>query len=102
VFHRVTKGSLIASVFFILHYKGYISVEGELLYLLVVSIFSTLRLLSAFSIDPFAPFENLFCSVFMGGVIDSLKRAAEKPEDVALTTAATATNKNNLMKAKEE
>jgi hypothetical protein len=24
--------------------------------------------------DPFAPFENLFCAVFMGGIWDALSR----------------------------
>ena len=25
--------------------------------------------------DPFIPFENLFCALFLGGLVDSMKRA---------------------------
>ena len=91
-----------AAILFILDFKGFVNISDELLYFAVVIIFSLLRLFAAFGIDPFAPFENLFCSVFMGGLMDSLKRAAaEKPEDAAAPTASTAINKNNT-KAKEE
>jgi len=97
----VTKGSLVAAILFILDYKGFINISDELLYLSVVIIVSLLRLFTAFGIDPFAPFENLFCSLFMGGLMDSLKRAAEKPDDVSMLTASTTISKNNT-KAKEE
>lgn len=36
--------------------------------------------------DPFVPFENLFCAIFMGGMWDALRRAlgrAKPEEDLA-------------------
>jgi hypothetical protein len=48
--------------------------------------------------DPFAPFENLFCAIFMGGMWDALRRAVvreQKPAD--------ASDRNDMpMKSKEE
>jgi trimeric intracellular cation channel len=89
----------VAAIAFILTYEGYIDLPLELVYLVVIVFFAFVRLLSLlFGVDIFAPFENLFCSVFMGGVMDALKRATEKPEDPAAAAA-----KNSLSsKPKEE
>jgi len=96
----VTKASAVATVAFILTYEEYIDLPLELIYLAIIVFFSFVRILSLlFTIDIFAPFENLFCSIFMGGVMDALKRATEKPEDPAAASA----HKNSLSsKPKEE
>jgi hypothetical protein len=84
----VTKASTVAAIAFILSYEGYIELPLELVYLAVTVFFAFVRLLTIlFSVDVFAPFENLFCSIFMGGVMDALKRATERPDDVSATTA---------------
>jgi hypothetical protein len=72
-----------------LTYEGYIELQIELVYLAVIAFFLFVRLLYLlFNVDIFAPFENLFCSIFMGGMMDALKRATEKPEDPAAVAAA--------------
>ena len=96
----MTKASAVATIALILTYEEFIDLPLELVYLGVIVFFSFVRLLSLlFNVDIFAPFENLFCSIFMGGVMDALKRATEKPEDPAAAMA----NKNSLSsKPKEE
>lgn len=95
----VTKASLIASIAFILLYENYVELPQPLVYLAVVAFFGLVRLFSMASVDIFSPFENLFCSIFMGGLMDALKRVTEKPEDP--NAAASAKNSPNL-KPKEE
>ena len=81
MFCRVTKASTVASIVFMLAYEGYIDFNFELIYLGIAVFFAFVRLINLlFSADVFAPFENLFCSIFMGGVMDALKRATERPE----------------------
>lgn len=83
----VTKASFAASIFLIFGAEGVIDWEAAIVYFAVVVAFFVLRLLMIFfSIDLFAPFENLFCSLFMGGLMDALKRAMEKKEEVAPVT----------------
>ena len=56
---------------------NYIQAPHALIYFGVVIFFVYFKL-SALLLgiqDPFAPFENLFCAVFMGGMWDALKRA---------------------------
>lgn len=97
----VTKASLVATVTLILLYEGFIDFPVQLVYALVILFFVLVRLLNmAFNIDIFSPFENLFCSVFMGGLIDALKRVTDRPEDAA--AAAAAAKNNPLNKPKEE
>ncbi len=49
--------------------------------------------------DPFVPFENLFCAVFMGGMWDAMKRAVSgKPKEDAGTENST----NHAPKSKED
>jgi hypothetical protein len=98
----VTKASCIASILFLLDYKDFIDVPDELLYLSVVVLFIVLRVVIAYHVDPFAPFENLFCTIFMGGVLDSLKRAAKRPEDGMAVPSSSATAVKNNLKAKDD
>jgi len=96
-----TKASLCASIAFILHDLGYITLEHHLLYLAVVLFFILVRILYLLAgiHDPFHPFENLFCGVVFGGVVDALKNAVkrEKPK-----TEEIATGKGQTSKPKDE
>jgi type IV secretory pathway VirB3-like protein len=95
----VTKACLVASVTLILLYEHYINLPVQLVYAAVILFLCIVRLFHlVFNIDIFTPFENLFCSIFMGGLMDALKRVTEKPED---PTAATTKN-NPSNKPKEE
>jgi hypothetical protein len=73
-----TKACVIASIIFTLdRHSLYISLPHEITYLCVVAFFVYFKL-SAVLLhvnDPLAPFENLFCAVFMGGIWDALSRA---------------------------
>nr|XP_037288460.1 trimeric intracellular cation channel type 1B.1-like [Rhipicephalus microplus] len=73
-----TKACLVASVIFVLDKKTeFISAPHALVYLGIV-VFLLYFKLSAMLLgihDPFLPFENLFCAVFLGGVWDALGRA---------------------------
>ncbi|KFD58616.1 hypothetical protein M514_00309 [Trichuris suis] len=73
-----TKACILASIFFILEKKtDLINAPHDLIYFLVVGFFVYFKLSSViFNIrDPFLPFENLFCAIFMGGIWDALNRA---------------------------
>jgi len=80
-----TKASIAASVVFILDKKTeLISAPHALVYFGVVIFFVYFKLSSLLLgiHDPFLPFENLFCAIFMGGVWDSLARIMGKaPQD---------------------
>jgi len=79
---RLTKACVVAAVAFILLYEGLLEFPAELVYLAVIAFFVVVRLFSLlFTVDVFSPFENLFCSVFMGGMMDALKRVTERTED---------------------
>ncbi len=61
---------------FVLEKKtGLIQAPHELVYLGVVGFFVYFKLSSLLLgiNDPFLPFENLFCAVFMGGIWDALR-----------------------------
>lgn len=92
-----TKVSLLASITFVALEKGMFKLDFKLLYLLVVMVFIALRLLYlVFGVhDPFLPFENLFCSVVFGGVVDALKQAVqkEKPKVDEVNPTKAAANK---------
>jgi len=50
--------------------------------------------------DPFLPFENLFCALFMGGIWDTLAKVLAKKEDkdnpkIDLTRTTEATKKKD-------
>ncbi|KRY49476.1 Trimeric intracellular cation channel type B-A [Trichinella britovi] len=72
-----TKSCIVASVIFILEKMNMIPLPHEAVYTVVVSFFIHFKL-SSFVLgihDPFLPFENLFCAIFMGGIWDALNRA---------------------------
>lgn len=72
----MTKSSMVASIIFLLERLNMIpQLPHPTLYFTVVLFFIYFRL-SALIMDindPFAPFENLFCAIFMGGIWDALK-----------------------------
>ena len=103
MFCSVTKASLGACIVFILERKNLIAAPHAVIYFGVVIFFVYFKLSSLLLgiHDPFVPFENLFCAVFMGGIWDALKRATtttkeKKPEDDMKNL------KNELFKNKQE
>jgi len=92
-----TKASLCASIAFIVHALGYIDLHSQVLYLVVVACFIFFRILYLVVgiHDPFHPFENLFCGVFFGGVVDAFKKVVirEKPKTEEVTTGKAQVNK---------
>jgi len=93
----VTKGSLAAAIVFILERKGIIDAPHAVVYFGVVIFFVYFRLSSLLLgiHDPFVPFENLFCAIFMGGMVDALKRAVTREPDTTSGTGAATTNNTN-------
>jgi len=82
VVDRLTKACVVAAIAFIFLYDGLIEFPVELVHLAVVIFFIIIRLFALFfNADVFSPFENLFCSIFMGGMMDALKRVTERTED---------------------
>lgn len=85
-----TKASVVASLIFVLDKKTeLISAPHALVYFGIV-IFLVYFKLSSILLgihDPFVPFENLFCALFLGGIWDSLAKlvgraqAKEEPKD---------------------
>jgi len=89
----------VAAIALILHYDGLIEFPAELVHLAIIIFFVVVRFFSlAFSADIFSPFENLFCSVFMGGMMDALKRVTERTDD----GPAAATKNSPSSKPKDE
>ncbi|UYV66687.1 TMEM38B [Cordylochernes scorpioides] len=83
-----TKASLVASIVFILDRKTeLISAPHALVYfgLLIFLVYFKLSSMLLGIHDPFVPFENMFCAIFMGGVWDALSRAisGDKPGENA-------------------
>jgi len=73
-----TKACVAASIVFVLEKKSnLLSAPHELIYFGVVGFFVYFKLSSILLgiHDPFMPFENLFCALFMGGIWDALSRA---------------------------
>lgn len=76
-----TKASLVASVIFVLDKKtDLIFAPHALVYFGIVIFFVYFKLSSILLgiHDPFVPFENLFCALFMGGIWDSLAKLLGK------------------------
>ncbi|KYM82692.1 Trimeric intracellular cation channel type B [Trachymyrmex septentrionalis] len=72
-----TKASMVASIIFVLDKKtDLISAPHALVYFGIVIFFVYFKLSSILLgiHDPFVPFENLFCALFLGGIWDSLAR----------------------------
>lgn len=70
-----TKAAIAASIIFVIDKKtDWISVPHSTVYLGVVSFFVYFKISSLLINlhDPFIPFENLFCQLFMGGIWDAL------------------------------
>ncbi|RWS27278.1 trimeric intracellular cation channel type A-like protein [Leptotrombidium deliense] len=70
-----TKACIAASIIFIIDRKtDWISVPHALVYFGIVIFFVYFKLSSILLgiHDPFVPFENLFCAIFMGGIWDAL------------------------------
>lgn len=83
----VTKASLVVSTVFILEHKGFIDAPLEIIYFGVVIYFSLIRLFGLlFALDPFAPFENFFCCILLGGLADALKKVRRKENGTAVTS----------------
>lgn len=73
-----TKACCVASVIFVLDRQSqYISVPHNIIYLGIIAFFVYFKLSAELLNvhDPFAPFENLFCAIFMGGIWDAMSRA---------------------------
>jgi len=84
-------------------YDGLLEFPAELVHLAVIAFFIVVRLLSMlFNADMFSPFENLFCSIFMGGMMDALKRVTERTEDGGPAAAAAGTKNSPSAKPKDE
>ncbi|XP_026320606.1 trimeric intracellular cation channel type 1B.1 [Hyposmocoma kahamanoa] len=76
-----TKASLVASIIFVLDKKtDIISAPHALVYFGIVIFFVYFKLSSILLgiHDPFVPFENLFCALFLGGIWDSLAKMLGK------------------------
>lgn len=76
-FYSYTKASVVASIIFVLDKKTeLISAPHALVYFGIV-IFLVYFKLSSILLgihDPFVPFENLFCALFLGGIWDGLAK----------------------------
>ncbi|RCN51897.1 hypothetical protein ANCCAN_01985 [Ancylostoma caninum] len=87
-----TKACLVASIVLALEKNSvYITAPHDIVYLCVVGFFVYFKL-SAILLhvtDPFAPIENLFCAVFMGGIWDALSRALAAARERRATGQAT-------------
>lgn len=85
---------------FVLRNLGYFETSHHVLYLYVIVFFLIFRLIYIV-VDirnPFLHFENVFCALFLGGIVDALKKAMSresKPEESVPT-------KGQAVKAKEE
>ncbi|CAG9795670.1 unnamed protein product [Diatraea saccharalis] len=90
-----TKASLVASVIFVLDKKtDLISAPHALVYFGIVIFFVYFKLSSILLgiHDPFVPFENLFCALFMGGIWDSLAKLLGKGQPKEETKDTKKTN----------
>ncbi|CAH0724330.1 unnamed protein product, partial [Brenthis ino] len=90
-----TKASLVASVIFVLDKKtDLISAPHALVYFGIVIFFVYFKLSSILLgiHDPFVPFENLFCALFMGGIWDSLAKLLGRGQPKEETKDAKKTN----------
>jgi hypothetical protein len=80
----------VASILFTLERKGLIQVPRALLFFVVCAFFAYVKIMSLFvkGFDPFVPFENLTSAVFLGGLSDAFKKAAQKPSAAAKSKEA--------------
>jgi len=102
-----SKACIAASFIFVLDKKtDIIAAPAQLTYFGVV-IFLVYFKLSSMLLgihDPFVPFENLFCAIFMGGIWDTLQRLltpASKGDQTAVRGDAAKNGKSDSAKKKE-
>lgn len=102
LFCSTTKASLVAAIIFTLEKYHFIAAPHVMIYFGVVIFFVYFKLSSLFLgiHDPFVPFENLFCAVFMGGMWDALRRAVQKEPKKGDDHGTEL--KNEVIKSKEE
>uniref|UniRef100_A0A646QF42 TICCTA n=1 Tax=Hemiscolopendra marginata TaxID=943146 RepID=A0A646QF42_9MYRI len=100
-----SKACIVASVIFVIDKKtDLISAPHALVYFGVVIFFVYFKLSSVLLgiHDPFVPFENLFCAVFMGGVWDALSQAISgKGDGGSSKTDALKNGKSDALKKKD-
>ncbi|XGW07450.1 hypothetical protein V3C99_010546 [Haemonchus contortus] len=81
-----TKACVVASLVFTLERNSmYVTAPQDLVYLCVVAFFVYFKLSALLLgvVDPFAPVENLFCAIFMGGICDALYKAVDATREEA-------------------
>ncbi|XP_050402961.1 trimeric intracellular cation channel type 1B.1 isoform X1 [Patella vulgata] len=95
-----TKASFVAATVFLLERLNYITVPHAVIYFGVVIFFVYFKLSSILLgiNDPFSPFENLFCALFMGGMWDAMRRAVSKEPKKEEENDI----RNDVIKSKEE
>ncbi|KAF8771056.1 Trimeric intracellular cation channel type like protein [Argiope bruennichi] len=102
-----TKACVAASIIFVLDKKtDIISAPHALVYFGVVIFFVYFKLSSMLLgiHDPFVPFENLFCAIFLGGIWDTLQRLltpASKGDQSSVKTDTAKNGKTESAKKKE-
>lgn len=101
-----TKACIAASVIFVLDQKtDLISAPHALVYFGLVIFFAYFKLSSMLLgiHDPFVPFENLFCAIFLGGIWDTLQRllTPAKGDQSAVKSDAAKNGKTDSAKKKE-
>jgi len=73
-----SKASIVAAIIFVIDKKtDFISAPHALVYFGIVIFFVYFKVSSLLLgiHDPFVPFENLFCALFLGGLFDAVQRA---------------------------
>ncbi|XP_054723926.1 trimeric intracellular cation channel type 1B.1-like, partial [Uloborus diversus] len=102
-----TKACIAASIIFVLDKKtDIISAPHALVYFGIVIFFIYFKLSSMLLgiHDPFVPFENLFCALFLGGIWDTLARLltpASKGDQTSVKSDAAKNGKADSAKKKE-
>ncbi|CAB55030.2 Trimeric intracellular cation channel type 1B.1 [Caenorhabditis elegans] len=79
-----TKACVVAASVLALEKSGtYLTAPHDLVYLVIVGFFVYFKLSAVILhvTDPFAPIENLFCAIFMGGIWDAVSRALAASRD---------------------
>lgn len=102
-----TKSCIAASIVFILDKStDLISAPRSLVYLSVIIFFVYFKLSSLLLgiTDPFTPFENIICTIFLGGIFDTLQRLltpASKGDQTSVKTDTAKNGKTESAKKKE-
>ncbi|KAM7536701.1 hypothetical protein Aperf_G00000084783 [Anoplocephala perfoliata] len=85
-----TKISLLSAIVYYCDLLDLIPLSRDQLFLTVVGIMVYMRvaMLCLGLKDPFAPIQNLICTIFFGGVVDALKAALTRQPSVDLSESA--------------